>query len=76
MINGGSAFRMQANVPLVIPEVNGDDLDWHEGIISIPNCTTTPARDGAVRDAQCSAGYAASRLPYSLKLRDHLAFSE
>src|SRR5688572_1111262 len=42
MIDDGSAFRMQANVPLVIPEVNGDDVEWHEGIISIPNCTTTP----------------------------------
>ncbi len=42
MIDDGSAFRMQANVPLVIPEVNGEDVEWHEGIISIPNCTTTP----------------------------------
>ena len=42
MIDDGSAFRMQANVPLVIPEVNADDLAWEEGIISIPNCTTTP----------------------------------
>jgi aspartate-semialdehyde dehydrogenase len=42
MIDDGSAFRMQANVPLVVPEVNGDDVDWHEGILSIPNCTTTP----------------------------------
>ena len=42
LIDDGSAFRMEPNVPLVIPEVNGDDLEWHEGIISIPNCTTTP----------------------------------
>ena len=42
MIDDGSAFRMESNVPLVIPEVNGDDIEWHEGIISIPNCTTTP----------------------------------
>ncbi|MBM3140329.1 MAG: aspartate-semialdehyde dehydrogenase [Chloroflexi bacterium] len=42
MIDDGSAYRMEPNVPLVIPEVNGDDLDWHEGIVSIPNCTTTP----------------------------------
>jgi aspartate-semialdehyde dehydrogenase len=33
---------MQENVPLVVPEVNGEDVDWHEGILSIPNCTTTP----------------------------------
>jgi aspartate-semialdehyde dehydrogenase len=42
MIDDGSAYRMEPDVPLVIPEVNGDDLDWHRGIISIPNCTTTP----------------------------------
>ena len=42
MIDDGNAFRMQENVPLVIPEVNGEDIEWHEGIISIPNCTTTP----------------------------------
>lgn len=42
MIDDGSAFRMEPHVPLVVPEVNGDDLEWHEGIVSIPNCTTTP----------------------------------
>ena len=42
VIDDGNAFRMQPNVPLVIPEVNGADVEWHEGIISIPNCTTTP----------------------------------
>jgi aspartate-semialdehyde dehydrogenase len=42
MIDDGSAYRMEPDVPLVIPEVNADDLDWHRGIISIPNCTTTP----------------------------------
>lgn len=42
VIDDGSAFRMEPNVPLVVPEVNGADVEWHEGIISIPNCTTTP----------------------------------
>ena len=42
MIDDGSAYRMEPNVPVVVPEVNADDVDWHEGIISIPNCTTTP----------------------------------
>ncbi len=41
-IDDSSAFRMQDDVPLVVPEVNGDDLDFHRGIVSIPNCTTTP----------------------------------
>ncbi len=42
VIDDGSAFRMDDAVPLVVPEVNGADVEWHEGIISIPNCTTTP----------------------------------
>lgn len=42
VIDDGSAFRMEPEVPLVVPEVNGDDLEAHQGIISIPNCTTTP----------------------------------
>ena len=42
VIDDSSAFRMEAGVPLVVPEVNGEDLDWHNGIVSIPNCSTTP----------------------------------
>ena len=42
VIDDGSAYRMEAEVPLVVPEVNGADVEWHRGIISIPNCTTTP----------------------------------
>jgi aspartate-semialdehyde dehydrogenase len=42
VIDDSSAFRMDPEVPLVIPEVNPDDLDWHKGIVSQPNCTTTP----------------------------------
>ncbi|MEO2140986.1 MAG: aspartate-semialdehyde dehydrogenase, partial [bacterium] len=42
VIDDGSAFRMEDSVPLVVPEVNGADVEWHEGIISIPNCSTTP----------------------------------
>ncbi len=42
VIDDGSAFRMEPNVPLVVPEVNGADVEWHQGIISIPNCSTTP----------------------------------
>src|SRR5699024_9274498 len=32
--------RMDENVPLVIPEVNGDDIKNHQGIIANPNCST------------------------------------
>jgi len=42
VIDDGSAFRMEPLVPLVVPEVNGADVEGHQGIISIPNCSTTP----------------------------------
>ncbi len=42
VIDDSSAFRMDSEVPLVVPEVNGSDLEWHNGIVSIPNCSTTP----------------------------------
>jgi aspartate-semialdehyde dehydrogenase len=42
VIDDSSAFRMQEDVPLVAPEVNGADVTWHNGIIAIPNCSTTP----------------------------------
>jgi len=42
VIDDSSAWRMEPDVPLVVPEVNGDDLMDHKGIISIPNCPTTP----------------------------------
>jgi aspartate-semialdehyde dehydrogenase len=42
VIDDSSAFRMQDDVPLVVPEVNGADVSWHQGIIAIPNCSTTP----------------------------------
>ena len=42
VIDDSSAFRMDDNVPLVVPEVNGEDVEWHEGILAIPNCSTTP----------------------------------
>ena len=41
-IDDSSAFRMDPAVPLVVPEVNPEDLEQHRGIISIPNCSTTP----------------------------------
>jgi len=33
-------FRMDPNVPLVVPEVNSHDLKWHKGLIANPNCST------------------------------------
>ena len=41
-IDDSSAWRMEPEVPLVVPEVNAADLEGHKGIVSIPNCPTTP----------------------------------
>src|SRR5690625_1549384 len=40
VIDNTSAYRMDDNVPLVVPEVNEDDLQHHNGIIANPNCST------------------------------------
>ncbi len=40
MIDNSSAFRMDENVPLVVPEVNPADASKHKGLIANPNCTT------------------------------------
>ena len=40
VIDNSSAWRMDANVPLVVSQVNPDDLAWHEGIVANPNCST------------------------------------
>ena len=40
MIDNSSAFRMEADVPLVVPEVNPEDVKWHKGVIANPNCST------------------------------------
>jgi aspartate-semialdehyde dehydrogenase len=42
VIDKSSAWRMKANVPLVVPEVNPEDIRENEGIIASPNCTTIP----------------------------------
>ncbi|NNE93204.1 MAG: aspartate-semialdehyde dehydrogenase [Verrucomicrobiales bacterium] len=40
VVDNSSAFRMDEGVPLVVPEVNGEDAQNHDGIIANPNCTT------------------------------------
>jgi aspartate-semialdehyde dehydrogenase len=42
-IDNSREFRLDPETPLVTPEVNADDLEWHKGIIANPNCTTTGA---------------------------------
>ncbi len=40
VVDNSSAFRMTPDVPLVIPEINADDIATHKGIVANPNCTT------------------------------------
>ena len=42
-IDNSSAFRMDENVPLVVPEVNSYEIENHKGIIANPNCSTIQA---------------------------------
>lgn len=39
-VDNSSAFRLDPKVPLIVPEVNPEDVSWHQGIISNPNCST------------------------------------
>lgn len=43
VVDNSSAFRMDKAVPLVVPEVNPDDIKWNKGIIANPNCSTIQA---------------------------------
>lgn len=39
-VDNSSVFRMDPKVPLVVPEVNPEDVEWHNGVIANPNCST------------------------------------
>lgn len=39
-VDNSSAFRMDSEVPLIVPEINAKDASWHKGIIANPNCST------------------------------------
>lgn len=43
VVDNSSAWRMDASVPLVVPEVNPEDVEWNKGIIANPNCSTIQA---------------------------------
>lgn len=43
VVDNSSAWRMDKEVPLVIPEVNPEDIKWNKGIIANPNCSTIQA---------------------------------
>ena len=40
VVDNSSAWRMDPKVPLVVPEINPEDIKWHKGIIANPNCST------------------------------------
>ncbi|MBE7027670.1 MAG: aspartate-semialdehyde dehydrogenase [Ruminococcaceae bacterium] len=62
VIDNSSAWRMDPKVPLVVPEVNPEDLKWHNGIIANPNCSTIQAMV-ALRPLQLK--YGIKRIVYS-----------
>lgn len=43
VVDNSSAWRMHDDVPLVVPEVNPEDIEWNNGIIANPNCSTIQA---------------------------------
>ena len=43
VVDNSSAFRMDTNVPLIVPEVNSNEINNHQGIIANPNCSTIQA---------------------------------
>ena len=40
VVDNSSAYRLDENVPLVVPEINAEDIQKHNGIIANPNCST------------------------------------
>lgn len=43
VIDNSSQWRMDPAVPLIVPEVNPEDISWHKNIIANPNCSTIQA---------------------------------
>ena len=62
VVDNSSAFRMDENVPLVVPEVNFEDIKSHHGIIANPNCSTIQA---VVPLKPLDDKYAIKRIVYS-----------
>ncbi|MFD3156102.1 aspartate-semialdehyde dehydrogenase [Haloimpatiens sp. FM7330] len=62
VIDNSSAWRMDPNVPLVVPEVNPEDIKLHKGIIANPNCSTIQA---VVALKPLYANYGIKRIVYS-----------
>ena len=61
-IDNSSFYRMTKGIPLVVPEVNLDDIDHNEGIVANPNCSTIEA---AVVLSPLDRAYRIKRIVYS-----------
>ncbi len=87
VVDNSSAFRMDAGTPLVIPEVNPSDIEWHRGVIANPNCSTiimnmavwplhrvNPVRRIVVSTYQSASGAGAAAMEeLRTQTADHLA---
>jgi aspartate-semialdehyde dehydrogenase len=87
VVDNSSAFRMDAGTPLVIPEVNPSDIEWHKGVIANPNCSTiimnvavwplhkaNPVRRIVVSTYQSASGAGAAAMEeLRTQTADHLA---
>lgn len=62
VVDNSSYWRTDPTVPLVVPEVNPEDIDWHSGIIANPNCSTIQA---IVAIAPLYKKYGIKRIVYS-----------
>ena len=62
VIDNSSAFRMDSNVPLVVPEVNPEEIENNKGIIANPNCSTIQA---LVALKPLDTAYTIKRIVYS-----------
>ncbi len=62
VVDNSSCWRTDPKVPLVVPEVNPEDIDWHNGIIANPNCSTIQA---VVAIAPLYKKYGIKRIVYS-----------
>lgn len=62
VVDNSSAWRMDPEVPLVVPEVNPEDIKWSKGIIANPNCSTIQA---VVALKPLDMAYGIKRIVYS-----------
>ena len=62
VVDNSSAWRMDPEVPLVVPEVNPEDIKWNKGIIANPNCSTIQA---VVALKPLDVAYGIERVVYS-----------